>query len=506
MRIPISNHFNMRYVAIFIAIMFVGQEAEGTSVVFALLTAVYIALWALAYNVAGGLAYPSGAYVLGSGLFSVVVGFAAKILFFEPGQRNLLAPNTTMLAYCAGMLGILIASVVTRFLRPRHGLLKGFDSLETMHRASILCLFVGAVFVAIAGSGASAGSGSVLSALSQVNRFPSMAILLSTTYVIQSTHGRRSVNWVVAVGIAIFFGAGLITFGKEGMLAGFVTWGIAATLQGYDYKKFQVLGLTLGFAFITYYLVPYSQYARVFAIHTGGVLQNLPVMFEYLGDLPRTRQLYLATLEGVDIAEDSHLYDQREGFLDRLIIVAPDDALIDFTAKGNIFGISPTISAFSNIIPHFIWPSKPAVNTGNVYAREMGGNSDDTTTGITFSATADAFHEESWLGVLLLMPIVLSFSFVVQDSIAGSAEFAPWALLPIVGMSQISGGGLGGAVYQATFGMVGLLFVYWTTKVAGPLVLNVVKSRNSTRTPPSFDRPGRPVMAPSGPVPPGSAL
>ena len=85
-----------------------------------------------------------------------------------------------------------------------------------------------------------------------------------------------------------------------------------------------------------------------------------------------------------------------------------DDALINITEQGQVFGISPIWASFSNLIPHFLWPSKPRLYYGTLYAQEIGGllSEDDTTTGISFSPTAEAFHMARWIGVLIVAPIV----------------------------------------------------------------------------------------------------
>src|ERR1700709_527767 len=113
MRIAIPIRLNPRHVALFLALLFVGQELESTNVVVAVLTSIFIALWAMAYNLSGGIEYPSGAFILSNGLFTIVIGFTAKVLLLEPGDRNMRAPIKTLLCYTVGMLMMLIVVFVT---------------------------------------------------------------------------------------------------------------------------------------------------------------------------------------------------------------------------------------------------------------------------------------------------------------------------------------------------------------------------------------------------------
>jgi hypothetical protein len=475
MRISIPTRFQPKYVILFIALVFVGQELEGTNIIFALLTALYNGLWATAFNTAGGVAYPSGAFILANGLFSVVIGFAAKVLLFEPGERNMMDPIGTMLCYCLGMGMILGVAYLTRVLRPLKPFLPPMDNLRQMKQGSIACLIVGLILVAVTGLGLNS-SGSLLSALHQIAGFPEMAIILATTYEIRRTQGKRSLNWVTAVSIGIGIVYGLVYFGKTPMLAGVTLWAITAAVQGYNFKKGQVIGVSLAFLFMVYYMVPYSQYVRHLGSSTGSLRENIPVAIEYLADLPRTRKLYMETVSESDVNDGPHLYDRNEGFLDRLIIVAVDDDLIHYTNEGNVFGLTPTLSSIGNLVPHLLWKDKPDVNSGNDYAHELGLLPDeDHTTGIAISITADAYHQLKWLGILLVMPCALLFCLLICDSVAGNGTISPFAILPIFELfNEGVSSGVGGPIRLGTYGIFNLLLIYWVTMKFTPFVLNTI--------------------------------
>lgn len=472
MRFPAPDRIKFQYVAIFATIIFVAQELEGTDLVFALLTAAYTLIWAAAFNIAGGIRYASGAFIFFNGFLNVIVGLTFKVLLLEPGERNLQAPNATMSVYCVAMLGMLVAAFFSRGLRPARGLLPGIGTVAGYKQAAAICLIVGVVvtFLGLGGS----GSG-IISVLRQLNKLPQMAIMLGATYQIRKSGGTQSFNWIVAGGIALIFVFGLLTFGKSGMLLGFAAYFIAAIIEGYDFPKSQIIAAVVCFAFFTYYLVPYSQYVRGFRGATATA--NVAVALHYLGDLNETRRLYEDTISDYDIADEAHLYDHREGFMDRLVILAADDNLIAYTNKGHVFGLTPTYAAYANLVPHFIWRDKPVVNTGNVYAHELGELAEeDEDTGIAFSAAADAYHQAAWLGVLLLLPIDIFLYFIITDSVVGSAKWAPWALIPILDLSEIGPeGGLGGPIYAFSYGTLAVVFLVFVVKWAGPFVLRTIR-------------------------------
>ena len=340
-------------------------------------------------------------------------------------------------------------------------------------------------------------AGTVLSALRQIAGFPEMAIILATTYEIRHTQGRRSINWVTAVSIGIGIFYGLVYFGKTPLLSGVTLWIITASIQGYNFKKGQIIGVAAAFLFIMYYMVPYSQYVLTLGSATGSLRENIPVAIEYLSDLPRTRRLYLEIINDADVNDGPHLYDRNEGFLDRLIIVAIDDDLVHYTDQGNVFGLAPTLSAIGNLVPHVLWKDKPDLNSGNDYAHELGLlPEEDHTTGIAISVSVDAYHQAKWLGILLLLPCVLFFCFILCDSIAGNARVSPFAILPIfVLFNDGVSGGIGGPIRVGTYGMISLLAIYWVTRRVTPFFLNTIRRKDGPLL--TFGPEGRRV--PSGP-------
>jgi len=457
MRLTVPERFKVQYVVIFVFLVFAAQELEGTDAVFAVLTAAYTLLWATAYNISGGIRYPSGAFIFFNGFLNAIIGLTFKVFLLQPGESHLKAPRSTMFTYCVGMAVILGAAFICRGLRPSRGFLPKIESVDAYRRAAIICLVGGFVITLLSLVGS---SNAVISILRQINKLPQMAIMLGTIYEIRSSKGKRSINWIVVGGITIILATVLVSFGKTGMLLGAAAYVIAAVLEGYDFPIKQIFIGVLGFAFFSYYLVPYSQYVRNLRATTAA--DNAQLALFYLSNLNETRRLYETDIAEVDVNEEPHLYDQREGYMDRQVILPADDTLISYTNEGHVFGLTPTIVVYANLVPHFIWKNKPYLNIGNAYAHEIGGIlvEEDETTGIAFSATADAYHQEGWLGVLLLLPIDVFLFFIIMDSVVGSAKWAPWALIPILDLTTIAPeGGLNSLVYEFTFGLSGIVLL-----------------------------------------------
>jgi hypothetical protein len=163
-------------------------------------------------------------------------------------------------------------------------------------------------------------------------------------------------------------------------------------------------------------------------------------------------------------------YNTAQGFWDRLQFVSVDDALVNATDEGKVFGLSPIAITFANAIPHVLWPNKPVVNFGNLYAHEIGKmNPEDFTTGISFSPTAEAYHMQRWAGMFLVAPVCWFLFFIVFDNLLGDLRATPWGLLALALLSHSAPeGGLNGTIWLVTFGVEILLFCAFFSRWVAP--------------------------------------
>ncbi len=200
-----------------------------------------------------------------------------------------------------------------------------------------------------------------------------------------------------------------------------------------------------------------------------------------LTHLNKTRALYL---HDFDIFEYSGIayggyYNKPQGFFDRLQFVSVDDSLVAFTQKEDrTVGLGPVLESFANTVPRVIWHNKPAPHFGgNFYTHEMGGLAEaDTTTGISFSPTAEAFHMEKWVGVMVVAPILWFLTFIVFDSLFGDLRTTPWGLLVLVELSHVAPeGALSGLIHFLTFGVEIMVFcALFATYVAPIFAIPVI--------------------------------
>lgn len=452
---------------------------EGTAPLFSLCCFLFIVITGVTFNLAGGFTRPSGSYVFFFAVLSAIVGLVWKAVLGEPADSNLLAPQLTIEVYLGTICSLLFAVYISRKLTTKRALLGTMIEETRMQNATFGCIIIG---LAIMGMDVTLPheNGSALSALQQVDRFLPMAIIIGVTYQIRKSRGTSSINLPVVLAFAATFFFGLVGFSKEGMLTPFFCWLIAACSMRYRLTLPQVLGGVLAAFLIFQYLIPYSQYGRQF--RNSSFSEEFDSSLDLLSRLGYVREQY--HLQEVETGDDSdfNYYDTRQGFFDRLQRLSLDDALINLTERGHIFGLDPIWASFENLVPHFFWPNKPRLYFGTEYAHEIGGliPEGDTTTGISFSPAAESFHLARWFGVLLVAPVLWIMLFTLFDSLCGDTRMAPWGILAIVMFSHVAPeAGITGVIYILGFGTAAILFVAVVTTYVMPIVGSMVAGPES---------------------------
>ena len=457
MRIPFPERIPFKILFFSAAALSAVQILEGTNSTFSLCCFFFVLVAGIAFNIAGGLTRPSGAYIFFFSTLAVILGLLRKASLGEAADSNLQVPLLTIAIYLAGISTMLLAAYLSRKVSRKHALLGDVLPDYKMQTATIGCTIAGFLIVFLTFF-APGGNGSVLSALNQLNHFFPLAIIIGVIHTIRRTGGRRSVNFPVLLSAGLLFYSGVIGFSKEGMLSPFACYLLAAASQGYRLSRAQVAGAILAVLFVFRYLVPYSQYGRTFKQETQ--LDNIKVAYSLLSNLGDVREEYLKTAAESYEEQLYSYFNTPQGFFDRLQMVSVDDALNQNTEQFGTFGMLPILQSFENVIPHFIWKSKPSFQYGNNFAHEIGLLSpDDDTTGISFSPMSSAFHIAGWPGILFLAPALWFLLFWTYDSLCGDVRKAPWGLLVLVIFSHNAPeGDSTNVIYTFTTGAIGVAF------------------------------------------------
>ncbi len=352
---------------------------------------------------------------------------------------------------------MLAAVFLSRKLTAKRAFLADMVTDANMMNAAVGCMIAGLVLT-ITLLLVTVQGGSILSALNQLNFFLQLSIILGTIYQIRKSGGRSSLNFPVFISGAAIFAAGVVGFSKQGMFTPMLCWLVAACSQRYKISLYQFIGLLLAATLVAYYLVPYSQYGRNFM--TTSFTKNIGVSLSLLSNLGDVRQQY--ELEGKADREGGApvYFNSPQGIFDRLEMISVDDALINVTEERGRFGFSPIVIGIEGLVPHFLWPGKPEIGFGNLYAHQIGNmiDEEDLSTGISFSPAGEAFHMDRWVGVFIVAPILWIMLFALFDSLCGDTRKYPWGLLPMVLFAhEAPEGMLGGVIYLLWFGAIGVI-------------------------------------------------
>lgn len=469
MRIPFPVHIPLSQVAGFAAVLFLVQIYQGTSTIFALCSFLFIILSGITFNLAGGFSRPSGSYVFSYAVLAVILGLVWKAILGERADSNLNLPDLTMEIYVATMLALCMAVLISRKLTLRRPILGNLVTDANMLNASVGCTATGVV-IAIVLQAIDIQQGSAVSALSQINRFLPLGLILGVIHEVRSSGGKRSMNLPALIAGGALFCQGLLGFSKEGIFTPLACWVVAAGSQGYRISRYQLIVILFGAYYMVHFLVPYAQYGRNYFQPTFA--ESVRMSSDLLGDPVGTRQKYLEGNEDYYSHQIQGYFNTSQGFMDRLQMISPDDRLHQLTEEQGPIGSLPVIMGFENLIPRFLWPGKPFINFGNLYAHQMGGLAgDDTTTGISFSPAGESFHVDRWFGIFFWALVLWIMLFVLFDSLCGDTRVSPWGLLMCAYFAHVAPeGGLQMVIYTMGYIAAGLVIAAFSAAYVMPIL------------------------------------
>jgi hypothetical protein len=497
-RIPLPERIPLSWATLIAFLLAVVQVFEGTGLIFALLHICFILLWVIAFNLAGGFTRATGSYVFWLGLFTLLLGTVARALIGDPADSVSLAPNATMLVYTASMAAMLVAVVVARhFTKNVRSVAERVGSYRVNYRSAALGCLVMDQLIWNSGPFVPASMWTAYNGLFHLDFFSYLSIILGTIDAVQSSGGKRSFNWINTAALGLMFFRGFVTFSKEGMYTPVACWLIGVAYTRYRLSWLETTSLVAFALFASSVLYPVANFGRFEFQDETSQIKRFEDGVSIILDIQR----YWGYLDETEaIAKDAGYqgyFSKDLGITYRFTRWYGDDLLVAYTLKGNTEGYGYMRWQLLNWFPHLLLPDKDkyAVDGGgNYYARELGIiNSGNTSTGISFSPFAEAFHIDSWAAVLMLQPLVWILFFMSMDVVCGDLRRAPWGLFFAVVLSHFGPErGLSGLMQFITTFNIGMIGCMWFAVTAAPLIGSVFFQR----------LPGGGVSpAPLGPLP-----
>ena len=475
-RIPIFPAFLFACALVLIELL------EKTDPLFSALVFCFVMLSVLAFNVAGGFSRTSGAYIFFYAVLAVIVGVTYKALLGEAAQTNLQQPLLLMSTYVASIVGLFVAAFLARKIATTQDGLSEVLNVHSLNLTeSALGCFILYFVVRNAGAFIPGGGGQLLNTLNLLNPFLPLSMLLGTVAAVRTSRGQHSTSPLVwcAIGYSLFYG--ILAFSKQGAFTPPLCWLVGAAWARFRLRPKHVI-MVIAYAIIGQtIIVPLSGVRD--EVVTGSTEERIAILEHYLTHLSQLRAHVNDTTAQGNYDQAMYYYNRRQGIFDRITMMPNDSVLISFSDQGNYYGYKAYRYYFENWVPHIIDPHKlEGVQVGgNAYMHEMNMLADsDTTTGISFSPTAESFHIGGWPSLLLVAPLVWLLLFVTTDAVCGDLRRQPWGLTLLIGFAHVAPeGGLGEAIWLVWAGNIGVALAIFTCGYVTPL-LGLLLSGRST--------------------------
>ena len=156
-----------------------------------------------------------------------------KVFTWEPSDKHFEHPMITITATALGWAGILVAAGLSRRFSTRRNIVHfTARDLENLKNTSAGLLVIGLFSQILLTNYNTGGTGTIWTALNQLNIFIPMATILATYYEICISRGTRSMNWIVLVSIFYVAGFGFIAASKQGMYQPFFSYFLVCAASG----------------------------------------------------------------------------------------------------------------------------------------------------------------------------------------------------------------------------------------------------------------------------------
>lgn len=461
----------------------------------------FVILSVISFNFADGFNRITGAYIFWYSTLIVMVGVTWKAVLGEPADSNLIDPLLDMSLYASSMVMLMIVTLLNRKMDFRNkGVSGGFSKGELNYTAAgVGCAIV---WLAIIYSVPIFGNapGGIVSALTQVNVFGQLGLILLTIGAIKDSGGRRSVSLISGIMFLYFEYLGLLSFSKQALITPMVCWVVGAFYARLKLRPLNVIAMIVAAVLSFSFISPLSA-SRDLAENMDND-QHLALAW-FLFWHPDVLHAHVKQNEVAD-ARDLGLaeyYNSPQGSLiERLSMIPPDDQLFTYSAKDHYEGLAPIYQYFGNLLPHFLNPDKQVTFNGNLYAHEMGSGlaEDDYSTGISFSPVAEAFHCVGWAGIFFLLPVIWILMFSTIDYVVGDMTRYPWGLMVVVWFAHAAPEQLvGGMIYFIGYGNAGMLFAIIVVTRLAPILGTLFLGRAPATPQRRRLANSRPIIAPA---------
>jgi hypothetical protein len=459
MRIPFPKAIPLRPLLIILAAVLCMQLAQGTDPIFAVLMLVAQMAAAVAFNRMGGMTHMAGAFCLFGILPSVTVPQLTHLLLGQPGDLNLVHPLTTAGACAVFFTSVMIAALQVSSLTHPVPLLERIQFTITELRivSALSCILSIYIAFRLLTLTEPLKNGSLLAGLNHFyNDLVALSVMLATYVRITSTGGKSAMSWYIGFLLILAILPGILTASKEGMLVPLLCWFLVVASCRYRFTWYGCLGVAALLFVAWTYVYPFSQNAR-FQVRTAETLpQRVNLVVAYFRDPSQ----FSDSTSNFDKSSEFGEATSKVNIVQRYSLLQSIDMLIDADQKVGYTNIDRYAPVLVSVVPHALWPDRPAPITSNELGHKAGYLSPgDTDTGIAIGSPGLFFDLGGWVTLIAYTLICYGLFFFVTIRLVASTGKSIWGLVPI-GTEALTGGSTSPeSMFQAVVTFVGMFFI-----------------------------------------------
>ena len=440
MRVPFPKHIPIGFLLLVLTLVLCIQLVQGTDPVFATLMLVAQVCAMTAFNLMGGMTHMAGAFCLFAMLPAVTVPELAHVFLGQPGDFNLIHPLTTA-AVCAVFFGcVMVAAwVVSSMSHPAPLLDHVRFSLFELRTISVFaCAAALSILIRMITFQEALQDGSLLAAL---NHFSPILIAISVmmaTYVrITLTRGASVMNGFVAFLLILAIVPGVLSASKEGMLMPLLCWIVVVASSNHRFSGLGILGLATVLFVVWAFVFPFSQNARFSVRSAGKLSEKVELIMEFI----RNPSHFPGSTDSEAASREFGSATSKANIVGRYSVLPSIGMLIDADEKLGYTSINRYTPVLLSVVPHALWPNRPAPITSNELGHKAGFpmGTGDTTTGIAIGSPALFFDLGGWFALIIYTLFCFLIFFLVTVRVVSSSQTGIWGLVAVGTEGNIAG-------------------------------------------------------------------
>jgi len=461
MRIPFPKTIPLRPLLVILTIILCIQLIEGTDPAFAVLMLVAQLAAAITFNHLGGMTHMAGAFCLFAILPAVTVPEISHLFLGQSGDFKMVHPLTTagvcaVFFVCVMISGLLVSSMSHPVAFLDH---IRFSILELRIVSALSCVFAIYIAFEMLTLKTPVEDGSLQAALNHFYPLLLAISIMMATYVrIATTDGESVMNWYIAFLLILAIVPGIMSASKEGMLTPLLCWIVVVASSRHRFSWFGILGLAAGLYVVLIFVYPFSQNAR-FLVRTAATLsERTSIIIEFIRD-PSQFPDFISEESGESSGFGPS--SSKVNIIARYSVLQSIDMLIDADQRLGYTSIERYTPVLVSVVPHAIWPNRPAPITSNELGHKAGFAMDanDTTTGIAIGSPALFFDLGGWLALIVYTLLSFTIFFLVTVRIVGSSFGSIWGLVITGTEANLAGNCSVSDMFNLTVTFIGAFFL-----------------------------------------------